>query len=72
MTIEDNLTEEDEEELLLPKSRIKSWETEVETTLVQADTSPDSNIDGPAAVTYEGFNHTNKLMTNTKSTTEKS
>ena len=71
MTIEDNLTEEDEEELLLPKSRIKSWETEVETTLVNADTSPDSNIDGPV-VTYEGFNQTNKLTTNTKSTTEKS
>ena len=68
MTIEDNLTEEDEEEeLLLPKSS-KSW-NEVETTL-HADTSPDSNVEGPA-VSYEGFNHTNKLMT-TKLTTEKS
>ena len=70
-----NLTEEDEEELLLPKSisRKKSWETEVvETTLVHADTSPD--MEGPDSVTYEGFNDTNnKLSAITKSkTTEKS
>ena len=75
MTIEDNLTEEDEEELLLPKSisRKKSWETEVvETTLVHANTSPD--MEGPDSVTYEGFNDdNNKLSAITKSkTTEKS
>ena len=74
MTIEDNLTEEDEEELLLPKSisRKKSWETEVETTLVHADTSPD--MEGPDSVTYEGFNDDNKKLSAIKKskTTEKS
>ena len=59
ITIEDTLSDEDdEEELLLPKSS-KNWhESGSGPGSAHADTSPDSIMEGPA-VTYEGFN--NKL-----------
>ena len=63
VTMEDTLSEEDEEELLLPKSASTAsnfaWSERENSTAasltIRADTSSDSMENGPA-VAYEGFN----------------
>ena len=60
VTMEDTLSEEDEEELLLPKgasaaSNVWSERESTSAVTIRADTSSDSMENGPA-VAYEGFN----------------